>query len=42
MSKIGQPELGYLLLNFFNFPIFEVLQRQLEQIYSDLFQTLDV
>ena len=42
MSKIGQPELGYLPLNFFNFPILQVLQRYLEQIYSDLFQTLEI
>ena len=42
ISKIGQPELGYLPLNFFNFLHFEVLQRFLEQILSDLFQTLEI
>ena len=42
MSKIGQPELGYLPLNFFNFSNFRGVATITQQILSDLFQTLEI
>ena len=40
MSKIGQPVICPWISSLF--PIFEVLQRKLEQILCDLFQTLEI
>ena len=42
MSEIGQPEVGYLPLNFFNFSHFRGVATITQQILSDLFQTLEI